>query len=34
MKELKGKGDMHVAGNHKNAWFKDADGNILALIGQ
>jgi len=28
------KGDVHVAGPHKNAWFKDLDGNILALIGQ
>jgi catechol 2,3-dioxygenase-like lactoylglutathione lyase family enzyme len=28
------KGDVHVAGTHKNAWFKDPDGNILALIGE
>ncbi len=28
------KGDVHVAGTYKNAWFKDPDGNILALIGQ
>ena len=28
------RGDVHVAGAHKNAWFKDLDGNILALIGQ
>ena len=27
------KGDVHVAGKHKNAWFKDPDGNILAVIG-
>ena len=27
------KGDVHVAGNLKNAWFKDPDGNILAVIG-
>src|SRR2546423_9229136 len=27
------KGDVHVAGTHKNAWFKDPDGNILALVG-
>ena len=27
------KGDVHVAGAHKNAWFKDPDGNVLALIG-
>jgi catechol 2,3-dioxygenase-like lactoylglutathione lyase family enzyme len=26
------KGDLHVAGTHKNAWFKDPDGNILALV--
>lgn len=26
------KGDVHVAGPHKNAWFKDPDGNILALV--
>ena len=28
------KGDVHLAGTHKNAWFKDPDGNILALIGE
>jgi len=28
------KGDLHIAGTHKNAWFKDPDGNILALIGE
>jgi catechol 2,3-dioxygenase-like lactoylglutathione lyase family enzyme len=28
------KGDVHVAGTLKNAWFKDPDGNILALIEQ
>jgi catechol 2,3-dioxygenase-like lactoylglutathione lyase family enzyme len=27
------KGDVHVAGNMKAAWFKDPDGNILALVG-
>ena len=27
------KGDVHVAGTHKNAWFKDPDGNILAWVG-
>ena len=27
------KGDVHLAGNLKNAWFKDPDGNILALVG-
>lgn len=26
------KGDLHVAGKHKNAWFKDPDGNIIALV--
>lgn len=28
------KGDVHVAGSHKNAWFKDPDGNILALVSE
>ena len=26
------KGDLHIAGKLKNAWFKDPDGNILALV--
>lgn len=26
------KGDVHIAGDLKNAWFKDPDGNILALV--
>ena len=26
------KGDIHIAGPLKNAWFKDPDGNILALV--
>jgi len=26
------KGDVHVAGETKVAWFKDPDGNILALV--
>jgi catechol 2,3-dioxygenase-like lactoylglutathione lyase family enzyme len=26
------KGDVHIAGPLKNAWFKDPDGNILALV--
>ena len=26
------KGDIHVAGSLKNAWFKDPDGNIIALV--
>jgi catechol 2,3-dioxygenase-like lactoylglutathione lyase family enzyme len=25
-------GDVHVAGKMKNAWFKDPDGNILAMV--
>ena len=28
------KGDVHVTGPIKAAWFKDPDGNILALIGR
>jgi catechol 2,3-dioxygenase-like lactoylglutathione lyase family enzyme len=28
------KGDIHLAGNLKNAWFKDPDGNILALVNE
>jgi len=27
-------GDVHVSGNTKAAWFKDPDGNILALVNQ
>lgn len=30
---MKLKGDVHVAGGMKAAWFKDPDGNILALVG-
>jgi catechol 2,3-dioxygenase-like lactoylglutathione lyase family enzyme len=26
------KGDIHVAGRLKNAWLKDPDGNVLALV--
>jgi len=26
------KGDVHIAGARKNAWFKDPDGNILAVV--
>jgi catechol 2,3-dioxygenase-like lactoylglutathione lyase family enzyme len=26
------KGDVHIAGKLKNAWFKDPDGNIHALV--
>jgi len=25
-------GDVHVGGSMKAAWFKDPDGNILALV--
>jgi len=28
------KGDVHLTGSLKAAWFKDPDGNIIALIGQ
>ena len=28
------KGDVHVAGKMKAAWFKDPDGNILALVSE
>lgn len=28
------KGDVHIAGHLKNAWFKDPDGNILAVVGE
>jgi hypothetical protein len=26
------KGDVHVSGGMKAAWFKDPDGNILAVV--
>jgi hypothetical protein len=26
------KGDVHIHGNNKAAWFKDPDGNILAIV--
>jgi len=26
-------GDVHVMGDGKAAWFKDPDGNILAIVG-
>lgn len=26
------KGDVHVMGDMKSAWFKDPDGNILAMV--
>lgn len=28
------KGDVHFAGKLKNAWFKDPDGNIIAVVSQ
>lgn len=28
------KGDVHIAGRMKSAWFKDPDGNILALVSE
>lgn len=28
------KGDVHIAGKLKNAWFKDPDGNIHALVSE
>ena len=28
------KGDVHVTGRSRAAWFKDPDGNILALVGR
>src|SRR3954463_8867544 len=30
---MKREGDLHVAGKSRAAWFKDPDGNILALVG-
>jgi catechol 2,3-dioxygenase-like lactoylglutathione lyase family enzyme len=32
MPGLKREGDIHSAGSLKNAWFKDPDGNVLALV--
>jgi catechol 2,3-dioxygenase-like lactoylglutathione lyase family enzyme len=34
MPGLTQKGDVHVFGAFKTAWFKDPDGNILALMGR
>jgi catechol 2,3-dioxygenase-like lactoylglutathione lyase family enzyme len=34
MPGLERQGDVHVAGPMKVAWFKDPDGNILALMNQ
>lgn len=30
--DTKLEGDVHVSGNRRNAWFKDPDGNILAIV--
>jgi catechol 2,3-dioxygenase-like lactoylglutathione lyase family enzyme len=30
--QTKREGDVHVAGDHKIAWFKDPDGNILSVM--
>jgi len=32
MPGVKLEGDIHLAGRLKNAWFKDPDGNVLALV--
>jgi catechol 2,3-dioxygenase-like lactoylglutathione lyase family enzyme len=32
MPDMTLKGDVHVAGNMKVAWFKDPDGNILNIV--
>jgi hypothetical protein len=32
MPGLKQKGDIHVAGDMKAAWFKDPDGNIVNIV--
>lgn len=34
MPNTKVEGDLHIAGDMKLAWFKDPDGNILALMGR
>jgi catechol 2,3-dioxygenase-like lactoylglutathione lyase family enzyme len=34
MPEVKREGDIHLAGPMKLAWFKDPDGNIIALMNQ
>ena len=28
------RGDIHIAGDLKNAWLKDPDGNILSIVGK
>ncbi len=30
--DMQRRGDVHVSGDMKAAWFKDPDGNILALV--
>jgi catechol 2,3-dioxygenase-like lactoylglutathione lyase family enzyme len=32
--DTKRNGDVHVSGNTRVAWFKDPDGNILAIVNQ
>jgi hypothetical protein len=32
MPDVKLEGDVHVMGDMRNAWFKDPDGNIFALV--
>jgi catechol 2,3-dioxygenase-like lactoylglutathione lyase family enzyme len=34
MPDMRLQGDVHVAENMKAAWFKDPDGNILAIVSQ
>ena len=34
MPDMQRKGDVHVAGDMKAAWFKDPDGNILAIVSE
>jgi catechol-2,3-dioxygenase len=31
---VKRQGDLHVTGKSRAAWFKDPDGNIIALVGR
>jgi hypothetical protein len=31
---MKLEGDVHVMGGRRTAWFKDPDGNILAIAGK
>jgi catechol 2,3-dioxygenase-like lactoylglutathione lyase family enzyme len=34
MPGVKRQGDLHVTGKSRAAWFKDPDGNIIALVGR